>query len=381
MAFTAFDSAAMQRAIEVARRGEGFVEPNPLVGAVVAPADGAPRLVGEGWHGRFGGPHAEVEALAAAGDRARGGTLYVTLEPCCHHGKTPPCTEAIIAAGIARVVAAAGDPNPLVAGKGLARLATAGIAVDAGLEETAALRLTNPYRSLLTRGRPWVIAKWAAGSTGGLESPPGRRWLSSEESRALVHTLRGRVDAIVVGSGTALTDDPLLTARPPGPRTPLRVVVDGRGRLSVASRLVRTAGAVPLLVATAPGADPHWIAGLRSAGAEVWIGPAGDPADRLHALWAELGRRRCTNVLLEGGPILLRAALLAGGVDEAWVFITDSPPATADPATAIGDVPGFSIDTVDLVGGDILVRGRIVPADPSNAVTRAACRGSRSASG
>jgi diaminohydroxyphosphoribosylaminopyrimidine deaminase/5-amino-6-(5-phosphoribosylamino)uracil reductase len=363
MPFSAFDSAAMQRAIELARRGEGSVEPNPLVGAVVAAADGDPRLVGEGWHRRFGGLHAEVEALALAGDRARGGTLYVTLEPCGHHGKTPPCTEAIIAAGIARVVAAVGDPHPLVAGKGLARLAAAGITVDVGLEEMAAMRLTSPYRSLLTRGRPWVIAKWAAGTAGGLESPPGRRWLSSETSRERVHSLRGRVDAIVIGSGTALTDDPLLTPRPSGPRIPLRVVIDGRGRLSRDARLVRTAREVPLLVATGPAADPAWTDGLRADGAEVWIGPAGDPAQRLHALWAELGRRRCTNVLLEGGPLLLRAAFAAGGIDEAWVFITDGPTATADPAAAISDVPGLAIETVDLLGGDILVRGRIAPVE------------------
>lgn len=382
MAFSAFDSAAMLRAVELARRGEGLVEPNPMVGAVVAAAGATPHIVGEGWHEHFGGPHAEVMALAAAGEQARGGTIYVTLEPCCHHGKTPPCTDALIAAGIARVVAAAGDPHPLVAGQGLARLAAAGVRVDVGLAEDEAVRLTAPYRSLVTRGRPWVIAKWAAGPGGGLGSPPGRRWLSSEASRALVHRLRGRVDAILVGSGTALVDDPLLTPRPPGPRSPLRVVLDGRGRLGIDSQLVRTAAAAPLLVATGPAADPAWVNQIRAAGAEVWIGPDA-PDGRLPALLAELGRRRCTNVLLEGGASLLHAAFAAGAVDEAWVFVTDCAPAASDPVVAIHDVPGLSIDTVDIVGGDILVRGRVgtsVAALPGG-VTPGACRGSRSASG
>lgn len=361
MSFTAFDTAAMLRAVELARRGEGFVEPNPLVGAVVTSADDPTRIVGEGWHARFGGHHAETVALAVAGDRARGGTLYVTLEPCCHHGKTPPCTEAIVAAGIGRVVAATGDPNPLVAGKGFERLAAAGIAVDVGAAEAAALRITAPYRRLTIDGRPWVIAKWASGPGGDLSSPPGRRWLSSEDSRALVHRLRGRVDAIVVGSGTAIDDDPSLTARPAGARIPLRVVIDGRGRLPTDGTLATTASVVPLLVATGPNADPTWIKTLRQGGAEVWIGPASSAGERLHALLGELGRRRCTNVLLEGGPTLLRGAFAAGVVDEAWVFITDCPPTASGPDAAITDVAGLTIESAEVIGGDMLVRGRIGP--------------------
>jgi len=353
MGFSPFDAAAMQRAVELARQGRGLVEPNPMVGAVVADA-AVPRYVGEGWHARYGGPHAEVVALARAGTQARGGTLYVTLEPCCHHGKTPPCTDAILAAGIRRVVAATVDPHPLVGGKGLARLAAAGIAVETGLGEAAALALTGPYRTLLLRRRPWVIAKWATGASGGLASPPGRRWLSSAGSRALVHRLRGEVDAIVVGSGTALADDPLLTARPAGPRTPLRVVLDGRGRLPLTSRLVATVAEAPVLVVTSAAADPAWVAALRAAGADVGVGTTSSPGARLAEVLAELGRRRCTNVLMEGGAQLLHEAFEAGLVDEAWVFVTDAP--AADPSASIRDVAGLEIESVEMIEGDILLR-------------------------
>ncbi|NDC53977.1 MAG: bifunctional diaminohydroxyphosphoribosylaminopyrimidine deaminase/5-amino-6-(5-phosphoribosylamino)uracil reductase RibD, partial [Planctomycetia bacterium] len=188
----------MRQALDLARRGAGHVEPNPLVGAVVTAADGT--LAGTGWHARFGGPHAEVVALAAAGGAARGGTLFVTLEPCCHHGKTPPCTAAITAAGIARVVVATGDPFAEVAGRGIAALRAAGIAVDAGLCEREAARLVAPFTKLVTAGLPWVIAKWAISLDGHVAAPaadgPTDRWISSEESRRLVHELRGRCDAI-----------------------------------------------------------------------------------------------------------------------------------------------------------------------------------------
>ena len=229
----------MRRAIELARRGEGLVEPNPQVGAVVLDAHGA--VVGAGWHERFGGPHAEVMAIASAGAAARGGTLVVTLEPCCHHGKTPPCTDAIIAAGVSRVVIGVEDPFPQVSGGGVAALRRAGIDVETGVLAEAAARLSAPFRRLVVDGRPWVIAKWAMSLDGRIAAAGGdSRWISGEASRALVHTLRGRVDAIMVGIGTALADDPLLTARPPGPRTALRVVVDSRARLPTESRLVRT---------------------------------------------------------------------------------------------------------------------------------------------
>src|SRR5436305_1406899 len=209
------DHTWMRRALELAERGRGFVEPNPLVGAVVV-RDGS--VVGEGWHRRYGEAHAEVNALAQAGEAARGATLYVTLEPCCHVGKTPPCTDAVLAAGISRVVAAMADPFPKVAGGGIARLRAAGVAVAVGLGESEARRLNAPYLKLLATGRPYVHAKWAMTLDGKIATRTGdSRWISNEASRRVVHAMRGRMDAILVGIGTALVDDPSLTAPPPRP--------------------------------------------------------------------------------------------------------------------------------------------------------------------
>src|SRR5262245_52454147 len=250
----------MRRALELAERGRGAVEPNPLVGAVLV-RDGA--LVGEGWHQRYGGPHAEVHALAAAGPAARGATLHVTLEPCCHPGKTPPCTDAVLAAGVARVVAAMSDPFPRVAGGGLARLRAAGLEVEVGLCEAEACRLNAPYLKLLSRGRPWVHAKWAMTLDGKMATRTGdSKWIRGGGSRRLVHELRGRVDAVVVGLGTALADDPALTARPPGPRVATRVVLDGRGALPGDLQVVRTAPETPTLIATTERSPAAWRADL-----------------------------------------------------------------------------------------------------------------------
>jgi diaminohydroxyphosphoribosylaminopyrimidine deaminase/5-amino-6-(5-phosphoribosylamino)uracil reductase len=311
----------MGRALLLAERGRGYVEPNPLVGAVLV-RDGV--VVGEGWHQRFGETHAEINALTAAGERARGATLYVTLEPCCHVGKTPPCTSAIVCAGVARVVAAMRDPFPQVAGQGAARLHAAGIAVDMNISEAAARRLNAPYLTLLAHGRPHVHAKWAMTLDGKIATRTGdSKWISNEASRKKVHELRGRMDAIVVGIGTALADDPLLTTRPPGPRTAIRIVLDSRGRLSATSRLVQTARETPLLVATGPQAAPVAVAVLASAGAEVLRIPAAGDRGRLEIapLLEELGRRRLTNVLVEGGSEVLGSFLDAGLIDEVHVFV------------------------------------------------------------
>src|SRR5262249_11759950 len=209
------DHDYMTRALELAARGRGAVEPNPLVGAVVV-RDGT--IVGEGWHEKFGQAHAEVNALNRAGEKARGATLYVTLEPCCHFGKTPPCTEAVIRSGVRRVVVAMLDPFPQVAGQGASRLREAGIAVEVGVGEAgdfAARRLNAPYLKRLRTGRPWVHAKWAMTLDGKIATRTGQsKWITGEAARARVHELRGRMDAIIVGRGTLVADDPLLTARP-----------------------------------------------------------------------------------------------------------------------------------------------------------------------
>ncbi|MFM8891157.1 MAG: bifunctional diaminohydroxyphosphoribosylaminopyrimidine deaminase/5-amino-6-(5-phosphoribosylamino)uracil reductase RibD [Planctomycetia bacterium] len=358
------EPAAMRHALRLARRGEGSVEPNPQVGAVVLSAEG--KVVGEGWHARFGGPHAEIVALAEAGAAARGGTLVVTLEPCCHHGKTPPCTDAVIAAGLARVVVATADPFPAVAGAGIDRLRTAGIDVDLGTCAAEARRLIAPFRRLVVDGRPWVIAKRAMSLDGRIATTAGdARWISGEASRALVHALRGRMDAILVGIGTALADDPLLTARPSGPRRALRVVVDSRARLPAESRLVLTAREAPLLVAVGPDAAEDRVAALRAAGAEVWRGSDGDRAARLVALLAHLGDRRVTNLLVEGGEGVLGGFLDAGLIDEAWAFVAPkllggvSAPAAIGGrgASRVDDGAAIVVEDVLRVGDDLLVRG------------------------
>ncbi len=303
------DAEAMARALALAERGRGHVEPNPLVGAVVV-RDGRP--VGEGWHQRYGEAHAEVNALAAAGEAARGATLYVTLEPCCHFGKTPPCTDAVIRAGISRVVAAMSDPFPQVAGRGAELLRRAGIAVEVGLGEAEARRLNAPYLKLLATGRPYVHAKWAMTLDGKIATRSGdSKWISNEASRRRAHELRGRMDAIVVGIGTVLADDPLLTARPPGPRTPVRVVLDHRGRTPPTSKLAQTARDVPTWIVTRGGtADP-----LAALGCVVLDLPD------VEALLDEMGRRRMTNVLIEGGADVLGRFLDARAIDEVHVFI------------------------------------------------------------
>jgi diaminohydroxyphosphoribosylaminopyrimidine deaminase/5-amino-6-(5-phosphoribosylamino)uracil reductase len=357
----------MRRALELAARGQGSVEPNPMVGCVIA--HGA-EIIGEGWHRRFGGDHAEVEALRLAGARARGATLYVTLEPCCHQGKTPPCTRAILAAGIARVVAAMPDPFPQVAGGGLAELTAAGVAVDAGLLENEARRLNAPYLKLLTVGRPWVLAKWAMTLDGKIATRTGEsRWISGELSRQRVHAIRGRMDAILVGRGTAERDDPQLTARPPGPRTALRIVLDSRASLASRSRLVRTARQVPVLVAAGPEAKEEDCRRLRQDGCEVQIFAGPTPQARLAALLDELGRRRMTNVLVEGGGRLLGTFLDTRLIDEVHVFIA---PRLVGGTDAPGPVAGRGIELLsdalpieplqsEQLGPDLYLHGRIEP--------------------
>ncbi|MCS7303957.1 MAG: bifunctional diaminohydroxyphosphoribosylaminopyrimidine deaminase/5-amino-6-(5-phosphoribosylamino)uracil reductase RibD [Thermoguttaceae bacterium] len=313
------DRRHMERAIELARLGQGYVEPNPMVGCVIA--HGA-EVVGEGWHRRYGGDHAEVEALRQAGSRAQGATLYVNLEPCCHWGKTPPCTEAILAAGIRRVVAAMEDPFPQVAGQGLRQLAAAGLQVDCGLLEAEARQLNAPYLKLVQTGRPWVIAKWAMSLDGKLATRTGQsRWISSPESRAVVHQLRGRMDAILIGSRTAAVDDPLLTAQPPGPRTAVRIVMDSRAQLASESQLVQTARQWPVWVAVGPEAAESDCRRLELAGCELLFLPGQTYLDRLLMLLDELGRRRMTNLLVEGGGRVLGTLFDLKEIDEVHIFI------------------------------------------------------------
>ncbi len=366
MQATELDTWHMRRALELAVQGQGCVEPNPMVGCVIV--RGA-EIIGEGWHRRFGGPHAEVEAVKMAGDRAEGATMFVTLEPCCHQGKTPPCTRAVIEAKIDRIVIAQRDPFPQVDGGGVTQLQTAGVEVEIGLLENEARALNAPYLKLVETGRPWVIAKWAMTLDGKIATHSGSsRWISGEPSREIVHQLRGRVDAILVGKETARRDDPLLTARPPGPRTALRVVVDTRGSLASGSQLVGTARETPVLVAVGQEATDADRQRLTEAGCEVFVCKGDTHATRLEALLEELGRRRLTNVLVEGGGRLLGSLLDAGQIDEVHAFIA---PKLIGGAKAPSPIAGeglqevaeaLSLDSLEVrsVGGDVYLRGRVI---------------------
>lgn len=319
-------------ALRAALRGRGYVEPNPMVGAVLVREQ---RVLAVGHHRKFGGPHAEVQTLRRCrelGHDPTGSDLYVTLEPCCHWGKTPPCTEALIAAKVRRVFAAIQDPNPLVAGKGLQQLRTAGIDARVGLCEARAQDLLRAYVKRTQTGMPWVLAKWAQTLDGAVATASGEsRWISGEASHRWVHRLRGRVDAVVVGIGTVLADDPQLTARAVRRRRlARRVVVDTRLRIPLQSALVRTAKDVPLLVATrqeALDAEAAKAQALRKAGVELLAANGQEPERRkvgvdLRALLLHLSQERgAANVLVEGGPVLLGGLFEQGLVDEAMVFV------------------------------------------------------------
>jgi diaminohydroxyphosphoribosylaminopyrimidine deaminase/5-amino-6-(5-phosphoribosylamino)uracil reductase len=360
----------MRRALDLARRAEGAVEPNPMVGAVVV-QDGI--VVGEGWHQRFGGPHAEVNALVSAGSRAAGGTLYVTLEPCCHFGKTPPCTERVLESGVKRVVCGMSDPFPKVAGGGIELLRQSGVHVDVGCLEAEARILNAPYLKLIHRQRPYVHAKWAMSLDGKIATRIGRsKWITGPAARAHAHRLRGRVDAIVVGSQTVREDDPLLTARPPGERTATRVVLDSLAKTERSCRVVETSREVPTLLATTDQADAGRLAELRDAGCECLVLPASaDGRVPLGELLDEMGRRKWTNILVEGGAETLGAFWDQGEVDAVHVYIAPLVIGGSQARSAVGNRGIAELaealrltfaPPVD-VGGDLYVHGCRPPTD------------------
>ena len=341
------DEYFMNIALEIAAAGRGYVEPNPMVGAVIASEDVE---LARGYHERFGGPHAEAAAIAAArrsGVDIAGATMYVTLEPCCHHGKTPPCTDAVIAAGIGRVVVAMGDPDPQVSGRGIEVLRGAGVQVDAGVCRPQAQRLLRAYCKLRTTNRPWVICKWAQTSDGYLALPAGcGRWVSCDESRRRVHEIRSWCDGVLVGISTVLADDPLLTDRSgarKGRRPLTRIVLDSHLRLPADSQLIAGAAEAPVLVAAASGAsaaDPQAARSLLDRGAELLELPAGDGGVDIAALLDELGRRQYTRLLVEGGAGVLSSFIESHLADELLVFVS---PKTAGPEAASQTLPAFDI--------------------------------------
>jgi diaminohydroxyphosphoribosylaminopyrimidine deaminase/5-amino-6-(5-phosphoribosylamino)uracil reductase len=318
------DERFMDLALALGRRGLGNAWPNPAVGAVVVDTAGdAPVIVGRCWTQPGGRPHAEAEALRRAGARARGATLYVTLEPCAHHGKTPPCVEAIIAAGIARVVSAIEDPNPEVAGQGHARLAAHGIAVEVGLRGAAARRAHAGHFSRVRDERPYVTLKLAV-SADGKAGLAGRKpaAITGEGARARVHLMRAMNDAVLIGIGTALADDPRLTCRLPGleARSPVRVVLDTALRLPPTAALVCTARTTPVWVVAGPAAGEGAERRLRSHGVEVLRCGATAGRIDLAAMLRLLAGRRITRLMVEGGPTVAASLIAAGFVDEAAIF-------------------------------------------------------------
>lgn len=309
----------MRQALRQARRGVGRTSPNPPVGAVVVAAHGA--VVGRGFHRRAGMPHAEVEALGAAGNAARGGTLVVTLEPCAHHGRTPPCTDAILAAGVRRVVIGVSDPNPHVSGGGAQRLAAAGIDVKAGVLETACADLIAPFSKFVRTGLPWVTLKLAASLDGRIATSTGdSRWITGPDSRRYTHRLRDQHDAILVGAETVRRDDPELTCRLRGGRNPLRVVLDGRLRLPAAARVLCDKAAPTLIIAGRSA--PARRAGIsRTSAVEILRLPDRDGVVSPRALLRALGRRGIVSVLVEGGAQVAAQLLRAQMVDRLLCFL------------------------------------------------------------
>ncbi len=372
----------MRSALKLAEKGIGSVEPNPAVGCVIVKAG---QVIGKGYHKKFGGPHAEVTAIAdcaTLGVRPEGGTMYVTLEPCCHVGKTGPCTQAILDARIARVVAAAGDPSGHACGKGLEQLRRAGVKVEVGLCEQEARLLNAPFFKYAATGRCWVVLKWAQSIDGKLayadQSPvetqdvASRRWITNELSRADAHKLRRRAGAILVGINTVLADDPLLTPRPSKGKKPIRVVLDDSLRIPLTSRLLRTTKTSPVLVCTrkaAVEANAKHAERIRKRGVEVLACEGAGETTDLHCLLDHLAGRGVQQVLVEGGPRVLASFLREGLADEICVYIAPKI-LGADGAAFIGEpmtdlMQGIGLDHVQIktFGDDICLRGLL--ADPS----------------
>lgn len=313
------DERFMRRALALAARGRGYVEPNPMVGCVIVRGG---RIIGEGWHRRFGGPHAEVDALRRCTASPRGATAYVTLEPCRHFGKTPPCTDALIAAGVARVVAAGRDPGR-ESGGGATVLRRAGVRTEIGLLGDAAAALNAPFYKLARERRPWVTLKWAQSLDGKIATRTGdSKWISDEAARAHAHRTRGRVDAILIGIETARRDDPILTCRSGRPRrVATRVVLDTRLRLPPTSRLVRSARDVPTWIFCGPRPSVAVRRRLEALGCRVTPVPVARGGLALGAVLDALGRESCTNLLVEGGGRVLGSFLDEGLADEVQVYI------------------------------------------------------------
>ena len=358
--------AFMRRALDLAKRATGRTSPNPLVGAVVVKEG---HIIGEGYHRKAGTPHAEVHALNAAGENARGATLYVTLEPCCHWGRTPPCTDALINAGIAEVHIAEIDPNPKVAGKAVRQLQKAGLHVHVGLCEQAAADLNEIYRKYIQTGMPFVILKTAMSLDGKIATVSGEsQWITSEASRQHGHQIRDTVDAILVGRGTVERDNPALTTRLQDGhgQDAIRIVLDSHGRTATDARIFNAQSAAGVIIAVTPDAPPENVVALQNAGAEIVTVPTTERKVCFKRLMEILGRREITSVLIEGGSEINASAIAAGIVDKVMCFIAPKiiggrkapGPIGGNGLPNLSDVPHLRrIRVTPMPGADFLIQG------------------------
>ena len=355
----------MSLALDLAIRGRGMVEPNPMVGAVLVKGN---TVVGVGWHQRFGGLHAEIEALNQAGDKAFGSTLFVSLEPCSHHGKTPPCANAILNSGISKVFVAMRDPNPLVAGKGIGFLQSHGIEVEVGVGKEKAEFINAPFIKYHLHSKPFVIAKWAMSLDGKIATKTGEsKWISNDKCRERVHQLRGLVDAILVGVGTVDLDDPMLNARPEGPRKQMRVVIDLKARISHSSRIVQSAKEYPTIIAVHENVSRKLKEKLQDSGCELLELTSNNSAEIVDELLILLGKKGIQNLLVEGGGKTLGSFFDADQVDEIQVYIA---PFIIGGSDAISPVAGVGILEMaqrrkiasfgyEMIDDNILLSGRL----------------------
>lgn len=360
------DVMYMDRAIRLAENGKGFVNPNPMVGAVIVKGE---RIIGEGWHEYRGGLHAERNAFKNCLEDAVGATLYVTLEPCCHHGKTPPCTEAVIEHGISRVVIGLMDPNPLVAGKGIEKLKAAGIEVVSGVAEDRIRELNKVFLKYITTGLPWVVMKTAMTLDGKIASCTGdSRWVTGEGARRRVQGMRAENMGIMVGIGTVMMDNPLLNCRLEGDvRQPVRVIVDSRARIGADSNIVKTADVYRTIVAYTAEAEDGKIERLKSAGVEVLLCEEKEGRTSVAYLLKQLGDRGIDSILLEGGGELNYSFLCEGFVDEVYAFIAPKliggekakTPVEGKGRERMADAVELLNPVVEKVGEDFLIRGRV----------------------
>lgn len=355
----------MIRALALAQQARGRTSPNPLVGAVIVNGG---KIVGEGYHQKAGGPHAEIHALQSAGANAKGGTLYVNLEPCCHTGRTPPCTEAIINAGINCIYAAHLDPNPIVSGKGIKQLAAAGIEVNVGLCAEAAEKLNEVFIKQMTTDYPFVILKIAMSLDGKIATSTGEsEWITSPASRQKVHELRDEVDAIIVGIGTVLTDNPALTTRLPNKKgkDATRIVLDSHARTPTSAKIFNPESEADVILAVTPLAFASNIALLKVTGAEILEIPAKDGKVCIKTLMETLGARGITSVMIEGGGEVNSSALLSGIVDKVVCFVApkfiggkEAPGVFgAEGIEQLSDAPELKRRTITELDGDILIEG------------------------